>query len=72
MPRKTESGHGPKKDRHKPSYQVRIPTAFVAGLEKMAALNGGDLPDEVRTAVREYLQKHGLWPTSVDETQPKR
>ena len=58
---------GPKGDRHKPSYQCRISMAFVPGLEKLALLHGGDVPDEVRTAVREYLQKHNLWPKTVGD-----
>lgn len=64
MPPKKQSdgAKGSKKDRHKPSYQTRIRTVFVDGLEKLAELNGTELPDEVNTAVREYLQRHNLWP----------
>lgn len=66
---KTEAtkGDSEESDRHKPSYQCRIPTVFREGLEKLAELHGGDAADEVRTAVREYLQKHNLWPKSVDQ-----
>lgn len=59
-----EKGKG---DRHKQSYQCRLPIAFFPGLQKMAELNGTDPSDEVRAAVREYLQKHGLWPKSLQD-----
>lgn len=74
MPKRTPKSKGeatkpdaPKADRHKSSYQCRVPVAFLPHLEKLAELHGGDASDEVRTAVREYLQKHGLWPKTVDE-----
>lgn len=65
---KSESQKG---DRHKTSYQCRLPIAFLPHLEKLAELNGGEASDEVRTAVREYLQKHGLWPKTIDEVSPR-
>ena len=49
-------------DRHKPSHQVRVKKVFVPGLKKLADLHGGEVSDEVHTAIREYLQRHGLWP----------
>ena len=66
-PKAGAAGEGPKGDRHKPSYQCRISMAFVPGLEKLAQLHGGDVPDEVRTAIREYLQKHNLWPKTLND-----
>lgn len=64
---KDDATKGQKGDRHKPSYQCRISMAFVPHLEKLAQLHGGEVTDEVRTAIREYLQKHGLWPKTVGE-----
>lgn len=49
-------------DRHKPNKQVRITPRMDAQLQILARRRDTTVPDEVRAAVREYLEKHGLWP----------
>lgn len=56
----------PNPDRHKPSKMVRIPLAVAVALEELAAEQFNRLPDQVLTACREYLDKHGRLP------KPKR
>jgi hypothetical protein len=68
-PKTDEKAGGQKGDRHKTSYQCRINLAFVEGLKKLAALHGREVPDEVHEAVREYLQKHNLWPKSLGDVR---
>lgn len=49
-------------DRHKPSRMVRIPERMALALEELAETRENTLTDEVRTAVREYLERNDLWP----------
>lgn len=49
-------------DRHKPRRMAAIPLSMAAKLDDLVKLNGSDFTEEVRNAVREYLQRHGLWP----------
>ena len=51
-------------DRHKPSRMTRIPEKMAVQLEKMAEHKSTSLVDEVKQAVREYLERNNLWPTS--------
>jgi hypothetical protein len=54
----------PKKlaDYHKPSFMVRLPAALAPGLDKMVEQHLSDRTTEVIAAVREYLERHQLWP----------
>lgn len=49
-------------DRHKPSRLVRVKELFAPGLERVAALRGTSLAEEVNRAVRELLERESLWP----------
>jgi hypothetical protein len=49
-------------DRHKPSRMVRVPAALAAELEKYASEQFNSLTEEVKAAVREYLEKRGRLP----------
>lgn len=49
-------------DRHKPRRIVGIPDVLAAELEKLAAEQFNTLAEQVKIAVREYLQKHGRLP----------
>ena len=50
-------------DRHKPHRMVRIPEAFAQSLERLADADFNNLTDQVRIALKEYLQKHNALPT---------
>ena len=54
----------PKKDRHKGSvpFQIRMHPLFRRQLEKLVERNGSDLTEEIRIAIRERLERAGLWP----------
>jgi hypothetical protein len=56
-------------DRHKPSRQVRLKKVLADRLEVLADRNATSVPDEVNRAVRELLQREGLWPppTNTDD-----
>jgi hypothetical protein len=49
-------------DRHKPSRMVRVPEALAQALEGMALEQFNSLAEQVKIAVREYLEKHGRLP----------
>ncbi len=49
-------------DRHKPSRMTRIPERMAKQLEEIAGEKETSLVDEVKQAVREYLEKLGRWP----------
>ncbi len=49
-------------DRHKPSKMVRIPIQMMRLLEELAAEElGSSTAEQLRMAIREYLQKKGKW-----------
>jgi predicted transcriptional regulator len=56
-------------DRHKPSFMVRVPMAFADGLDEMVERNVSDRTEEVKTAIREYLQRHGLWRRGIQSDE---
>lgn len=65
MPKKSNKPEpsAPKRnDRHKPSKQSRVRKSLVAPLEELAERNATSFPEEVNRAVREYLERNGLWP----------
>ncbi len=49
-------------DRHKPSRHVRIKVQLAEQLDRLALRNATSTPDEVNRAVRELLEREGLWP----------
>ena len=50
-------------DKHKPSRMVRIPEAMAAALEEMAEEQFNSLTEQVKVAVREYLERNKRLPT---------
>lgn len=52
----------PDADRHKPSFMVRIPARFQEILDRLAEARVTDITAEVIRAVREMLEREGLWP----------
>lgn len=60
MDKKKKTG---KKDRHaKPGFQMRLHPMLRQQLDKLAEQNATNLSDVVRSAIREYLVKHAMWP----------
>lgn len=57
--------HKSRRDKHKPSRQVRIRLAFISVLEQLADRNASSVPEEVNRAVRELLAREGLWPSTA-------
>lgn len=55
------------KDRHKPSRMVRVREALADQLDELVGRNASDFTEEVNRAVRELLQREGLWPVRKDE-----
>ena len=51
-----------KQDTRKPRLLAGIRVQFIPGLEQMAHRLGENPTDVVNTAVREYLERQGLWP----------
>lgn len=51
-----------KPDRHKPRRMAAVRKHFHGPAEKLAARLGCDMTELVNLAVRELLEKHGLWP----------
>lgn len=51
-----------KPDQHKPSRITRIPDRMARQLAVLCRKHETKLVDEVKTAVREYLERHQLWP----------
>ena len=52
----------PKKDRHKPSKQYRVKKQLARLLDRLAERRASSGPEEVNRAVRELLEREGLWP----------
>lgn len=60
-----------KEDRHKSEWRgklVRFHPQMWEGLEELTSRNTSDITAEIRIAVRERLEKFGLWPPSKDES----
>ena len=60
MARKQTAGRSG--DRHKPGRQVRIPQSLGEVLEDLAAKRVTSVPEEVKRAIREMLEREGYWP----------
>ncbi len=54
----------------KATLNLRLPNSMRSGLERLADLHGGDLTEEARNAIREYLERHQLWPPPIRGNQP--
>ena len=46
---------------------IRLPEVFEPGLQHLADLHVSNITDEVKKAVREYLERNNLWPPSKAE-----
>jgi predicted GNAT superfamily acetyltransferase len=55
-------------DRHKPSVMVRIPKSLAEVLGELADDNATRLTEEVKRAVREYLERNHRWPVSKPQS----
>lgn len=51
-----------KGDRHKPGRAVRVRLALLPYLDMLAARTASTAPEVVNRAVRELLEREGLWP----------
>ena len=51
----------------KPARMARIPERMAAILEEVASEKETNLSDEVKQAVREYLERLGRWPIKKDD-----
>jgi len=49
-------------DRHKPATQIRLKPRLSAQLKILADRNATDITAETNRAVREMLERAGLWP----------
>ena len=49
-------------DKHKPSRMVRIPEAMACALEQIAEEQFNSLTEQVKIAVREYLERQSRMP----------
>jgi predicted DNA-binding protein len=56
-----------KTDRHTSRFMVRLPEIYRVQLNKLRRRTGLTIVMEVRTALEEYLDKHGLWPPPKGE-----
>lgn len=57
-------------DRHKPSRMVRIPEPMARALEQIADEQFNSLTEQVKVAVREYLERANRLPKPA-KSQPK-
>ena len=51
-----------KPEQRNPFTSIRVRDVFTAALRKACERNGTTMSEEVNTAVRERLEKLGLWP----------
>lgn len=61
QPRKTTEQY------RKPRRVIGVPEKLCAQLDVLATRHASDITEEVRTAVREYLERHNLWPLAEDK-----
>ncbi len=62
--KKSNQQNGTGNDRHKPHRMVRLRERLAAILDKLAEQNATSVTEEMNRAVREMLQREGLWPQS--------
>lgn len=53
-------------DRHKPTRMVRIPEVLAQQLDALAERKVTNVTQETVRAVREMLEREGLWPPAAD------
>lgn len=59
----------PSKDRHTMTHRVlRCPDPMWDALDELALLLASDVQHEIRTAIRERLERHNLWPRKAPAT----
>ncbi len=58
-------------DRHKPRRLVGIPEPLAVALEELAEEDFNNLTDQVKAAVREYLERKGRLPKPGQKSRPK-
>lgn len=51
---------------------VRVRHAYLDALQALVGRNGSDLPEEVNIAVRERLERAGLWPPPAGPASTRR
>lgn len=61
-----------KPDKHKPGRMVRIPEVMARELEQLANEQFNKLAEQVRIAVREYLERKGRPPKPRIASQPPK
>lgn len=54
----------------KPTRWARVRLRLAAQVDVMADRNASDFTEEVNTAIREYLQRHSLWPPADGNDDP--
>lgn len=57
-------------DRHRPSTPIRLSPEMTEQLRKLAVAKETTVTAEVKQAVREYLERHGLRDPPPGERQP--
>lgn len=65
---KKKSNPGASKPNRKPYRMVRIPERYAAALERHAVDRESDLTEQVRIAVREYMDRLNLIPPNPTES----
>jgi hypothetical protein len=63
------TGYMGKSDRHKPSRMVRVREVLAQQLDHLAVQRASDLTELVNQAVRELLERAGLWPPPQSQRQ---
>jgi hypothetical protein len=72
MPNTLDQMATPKtQDKHKPNRMVRIPEAMALALEQLADEQFNSLTEQVKIAVREYLERHQRMPKPPHPHRPK-
>jgi hypothetical protein len=60
-------------DRHKrKAFQLRLHELIRQQLEKLAERNASSLTAEASIAIRERLERHGLWPPPQEQAPKKK
>ena len=54
-------------DRHKPAKMGRVRKPFADLLDSLAERHVTTFTEELNIAVREYLERHNLWPPKPDD-----
>lgn len=66
MARKKVIAEAPaKKEQRKPTRWARIRLTIAKQVDVLVEKNSSDFTEEVNRAVREYLERQGLWPATL-------